>query len=206
MGFASGVLSDLQRRWETQRAQEAEAAKEQRLAAIRAVERSEDRQFTREQFTAQQTAMDKRDERNFGQQKELYELQDRKAAARDERNFAQQRQLAAEGRAASAAEAAAGRAHSEKLAGMRTPAERAPRIESYINEKTGKVLQFNISDPDDVSRLKVWQQTQPVRPYNPPTALDPTDPLTTPAAGARAPAPASLGYNPKTGRLEPAVR
>lgn len=167
LGFAGGFMSEMIRSRESARLLKAEELKEQRLAAIRAEERGEDRAWQREQFIAQQEAMTRRDERNFEQQGAMFEKQDAAAAVRDERNFAQQRQLAAEGRAASSAEAAANRAHAEKLAGMRSPAERAPRLESYINDNTGKVLQFNVADPADVERLKEWQRTQPIKPYSP---------------------------------------
>lgn len=45
MGALAGFLDGLNRNWQTAKAQEAQALKEQRLAEIRAQERSEDREF-----------------------------------------------------------------------------------------------------------------------------------------------------------------
>lgn len=200
MGFVTGALGDVMRRREQSRLEEAEARKEARLAAIRAEERAQDREFTREQFNAQQEAMNTRDERNFEQQKEFFGIQSTEADKRDERNFEQQRQLAAEQRA-----------HAERLAAMRGSGSgsgggsRNPEIKSYINEATGKVVTFDVNNADDLSRLKKWQESQPVRPYYASSARKPPSAQRTQQAAA-APAPATMIYNPKTGRLEPVGR
>lgn len=163
MGFATGALSDVMRRREQRKLEEAQALKEERLAAIRAEERGEDRAFTREQFAAQQEAMNTRDERNYEQQKEFFGMQTEVGDKRDERNFAQQRQLAAEQRS-----------HSEKMLNTRLSAgvddsgranPRAPKPQNYVNEKTGKVVTFDVNDHTQVEALKEWQRTQPVKPY-----------------------------------------
>lgn len=207
MGFVGGVLSDVKNRWETERAQAAEEAKEQRLLAIRQQERGEDRAFTREQFAAQQTAMDKRDERNYEQQTEFFEKQEGAASKRDERNFGQQRQLAAEARDASAAENAANRAHSEKLAGMRTPAEKSPRIQSFVGESSKRTVNLDMNNPRHVQALQDWQRKESVRPA---AAVgqyeEPETEVGAGAAGARSPASPTMVYNPKTKRLEPVAR
>ena len=87
MGFVAGALGDIQRRWETRRAEEAEARKEARLAAIRAQERSEDRAANKEMFDAQQAAINARDERSNEWQREFYKIQQEDATKREERNF-----------------------------------------------------------------------------------------------------------------------
>lgn len=63
MGFAAGALGATQRYFETQRAQEAERLKEERLAAIRASERAEDRAFQTAETDRQIAAQEARDER-----------------------------------------------------------------------------------------------------------------------------------------------
>lgn len=77
MGFAAGALGATQRYFETQRAQEAERLKEERLAAIRASERAEDRAFQIAQTDRTIAAQDSRDQRTIEAQ-----------TARDEREAA----------------------------------------------------------------------------------------------------------------------
>lgn len=205
MGFVTGALSDVMKRREQTRLEEAEARKEARLAAIRAEERNEDRAFSREQFNAQQEALNARDERNFDQQKEYFGMSTAEADKRDERNFAQQRQLAAEQRAASAAEAAAGRKHSEKLAGMRSPQERAPKIEAFVGERSGRTVNFDLNQPKHVAALQKWQQTESVRPAAAAGVAQPDyGQMGQPAA--RAPRGADMVWDAKAGRLVPASR
>lgn len=210
MGFVTGALSDVVQRRSQQRLQEAEARKEARLAAIRAQERGEDRAFTREQFAAQQEAMNTRDERNFEQQKEFFGVQTEQADKRDERNFAQQRQLAAEQRA-----------HAERMANMRGGSERAPNIETFVGPD-GKAYNFDINNPQDIARFRHMSQNVGLIPYyasaqgegRPKAHAAPSGPDfsnvrgtpgATPVRSAPSqPAPAApvLRYNPKTGRVE----
>lgn len=68
MGFAAGALGATQRYFETQRAQEAERLKEERLAAIRASERAEDRAFQTAETDRQIAAQESRDERTIAAQ------------------------------------------------------------------------------------------------------------------------------------------
>lgn len=81
IGFAEGFARTLQSAYQTKAAQEAELAKEQRLAAIRAAERGEDRAFQSQMTERQLAAQEARDARMAEQQ-----------AQRDERVFAQQTQ------------------------------------------------------------------------------------------------------------------
>lgn len=131
MGFVTGALTDVVKRREQSRMEEAEARKEARLAAIRAQERREDRDFTREQFTAQQAALDARDERNFGQQKEFFDIQNKAANERDERNFRQQRELAAEQRT-----------HAERLARITAKSDENDETKArlFVDPKTGTTI------------------------------------------------------------------
>lgn len=99
MGFAAGALQATGRYFETQRAQEAERLKEERLAAIRASERAEDRAFQRETFN----------------------LQSEREMSREERM--QARQLEAEGRAERRAIEAEGRATEKQLRLMEAQGE-----------------------------------------------------------------------------------
>lgn len=206
MGFFQGALSDVMRRREQSRLEEAEARKEARLAAIRAQERNEDREFTLEQFAAQQAALDARDERNFAQQKEFFGIQNEVANARDERNFQQQRQLAAEQRAFTAAEAAKSRATAQARSGGgssgsgKTP---APKFQAFVGERSGRTNNLNMNDPRHVDALLKWQQTESVRPASPsgqimdeeaiPGAPAPARQRILMPSGARPPAPASSG-------------
>lgn len=137
MGFVTGALGDVLKRREQTRMEEAEALKEARLAAIRAQERGEDRAFTREQFEAQQAAMNARDERNFAQQKEFFAEQTAVAEKRDERNFAQQRQLTQEQRGFAASEAEKARAHAERVASGDSKESEA-RL--FVDPKTGTTI------------------------------------------------------------------
>lgn len=148
MGFVGGVLSDVQRRWQTKRAEEAEARKEARLAEIRAVERGEDRAASREMFDAQQASLDKRDERNFEQQKEI--LGETQTFAR-EQSQAEMAARAAD-RAAARGDAAAARAESRadrQAARGEAAAERAAARDDksdtnketiFYNPKTGATV------------------------------------------------------------------
>lgn len=154
MGFVSGALQDVVRTRERQRLEEADARKEARLASIRAQERGEDREWTREQFAAQQAALDKRDDKNFGQQKEMYGIQSAEADKRDERNFAQQRQLAGESRA-----------HAERLASGRSAPSRAPNIETYL-DADGRAHNFDVNDAADLQRFKRLNQSSGLVPYS----------------------------------------
>lgn len=81
IGFAEGFARTLQSAYQTKAAQEAEVAKEQRLAAIRAQERGEDRAFQSQMTERQLAAQEARDARMAEQQ-----------AQRDERTFSQQTQ------------------------------------------------------------------------------------------------------------------
>lgn len=74
LGFAGGALAGAQNFFQTKAAQEAEALREQRLAAIRAEERGQDRQFQRETMTEQNAMQAARDQTLAEQQ-----------AARDDR-------------------------------------------------------------------------------------------------------------------------
>jgi hypothetical protein len=63
LGFAVGAGTAAQSFYQTKAAQEAEALREQRLAAIRAEERGQDRQFQRETMAEQNKYQTGRDER-----------------------------------------------------------------------------------------------------------------------------------------------
>lgn len=62
LGFAGGALAGAQTFFQTKAAQEAEALREQRLAAIRAEERGQDRQFAKEAQAEQNAYQTARDE------------------------------------------------------------------------------------------------------------------------------------------------
>lgn len=96
MGFAAGALGATQRYFETQRAQEAERLKEERLAAIRASERAEDRAFQRETFELQSEREMSREERMQQRQIEAESRAESRAIEGETRAEARQRRLLAE--------------------------------------------------------------------------------------------------------------
>ena len=167
MGFMTGALGDVMRRREQARLEEAEARKEARLAAIRAEERNQE----------------------FAQRRELteYELGERKAMATDERTSretmtreeiaARERISAADNNARAADRAAAredravARAESREDRKLAREASReqtrAPRMESFVGEKSGRTVNFNVNDPRHMKALEQWQRAESVRPAAP---------------------------------------
>lgn len=122
MGFALGALKGASDFYQTQRAQEAERLKEERLAAVRARERGEDRAFQRETLQMQQSAQTERDERTLSAQ-----------AERDARQEAARlKEIEMQGRNQQAYAAA-----------MRTP-DRPQRVLMDIG---GKVVAVSMDDP-----------------------------------------------------------
>lgn len=185
MGFVGGVLTDVKNRWETKRAQEAEAAKEARLAAIRAEERKQE----------------------FAQRKELteYEMGERKALAAQEmagrkelteievgsREKMTNAELAARAadRAARERESAADRA--TRLATARIGAggsekDKPVKMESFVGEKSGRVVNLDMNRPADVQALREWQRKEGVRPAAAAGPADPVDLAAGPAGAPRA--------------------
>lgn len=90
MGGALGALQGAQQFFQTQRAQEAERLKEERLAAIRASERAEDRAFQTEQTNRTLMAQAERDDRLNAAQLARDERQAEIQAERDKRAAATQ--------------------------------------------------------------------------------------------------------------------
>lgn len=162
MGFVAGALGDIQRRWETRRAEEAEARKEARLAAIRAQERSEDRAANKEMFDAQQAAINARDERNHEQQREFYTIQLENEAKRDERNFKQSLALQdrADARAAATAERSAARQEASALRAEQRAIAREKEKDSaasqFIEPSSGRIY----NKPSGVDTIAFLQAMQ----------------------------------------------
>lgn len=207
MGFATGALSDVLRRREQSRMEEAQALKEERLAAIRAQERGEDRAFSREQFEASKIA--RTEDRAADREFRVEDREDTQSFTQDQRaRDAAERSKDRESARATQLEAARISASARSSGGGSGGRERKPDIKSYVNEATGKVGTFDVNNPDDLKRLKTWQQTSPVRPYykssdtgggyappsqSPPPQAARGDMMSAPAA----PAPVSQG--PKIG-------
>ena len=93
MGGALGALQGVQSFYQTQRAQEAERLKEERLAAIRAQERGEDRAFQRETFDLQAERELSREDRLTDRQMRAEERAEERAARDRAAQFENQRQL-----------------------------------------------------------------------------------------------------------------
>ncbi len=96
MGFALGALKGTSDFYQTQRAQEAERLKEERLAETRARERGEDRAFQRETFSMQADREMSREERAAGRQLESEKRAEERAARDRAAQFENQRRLMAE--------------------------------------------------------------------------------------------------------------
>lgn len=111
MGFVAGALQGFQ----TALAQQAAQQREERLQAIRAQERAEDRQFTIEQFERQQEALSAREAREA----------ERRAAERAEDRAFQTETRAAD-REFQAEQARLQRAAQERIAGMRPEPREQP--------------------------------------------------------------------------------
>lgn len=83
LGFAIGAGTAAQSFYQTKAAQEAEALREQRLAAIRAEERGQDQQFQREQTQTALAAQSARDDKIAQQQAERDAAQAEQTKKRD---------------------------------------------------------------------------------------------------------------------------
>jgi hypothetical protein len=143
MGFVSGALTDVVKRHSQARLEEAEARKEQRLAAIRSEERAQD----------------------YAQRRELTQLElgERRAMAAEElagrtalteKEIASRERITAADNAARAAEGAADRKSRERVASMgtRPPREPSANLETYIDDG-GKPYTFNTNDPASVQQF-----------------------------------------------------
>lgn len=197
MGFMQGALSDVMRRREQTRLEEAEARKEARLAAIRAEERNQE----------------------FAQRRELteYEMGERKALAADERTSretmtreeiaARERISAADNaaraadRAAAREDRAAARAEAREDRKAAREASRAPNIKSFVG-KSGRVVNLDMNDPMGQRALAEWQQKESVRPYygaNDSAPVEDGDPMGPPSPQRGV----DMRWDAKSGKLVP---
>ncbi len=160
MGFFQGALSDVMKRREQTRMEEAEARKEARLAAIRKEERDQD--------FAQREALTK------------YELGERRAlaayeiAAREKltgMEIGSREKISAADNAArlqANREDNAARIKAQKVAAGSGggSSERAPKVVTYRGDKSGKVLNLDINNPKHHDALMTWQRTENVIPMS----------------------------------------
>lgn len=184
MGFASGVLSDLQRRWETQRAQEAEIAKEQRLAAIRSAERAEDNELATGRIKLTDSLERSRQEDTQAHAIALSDKQNAAQLARDRANDAAANARLAISEGGANARHGSSLAESRKVREAVVPEHMKERL--FIDPKTN----ITIPKPEGVSDAEFVKQMQlrhkrNIVPYSPGLMGQPLDPLTTPTAGAQ---------------------
>lgn len=187
MGFASGVLSDLQRRWETQRAQEAEIAKEQRLAAIRSAERAEDNELATGRIKLTDSLERSRQEDAQAHATTLSDKQIAAQLARDKANDAAANTRLAISEGGANARHGSSLAESRKVREAVVPEHMKERL--FIDPKTNLTIPKpeGVSDAEFVKQMQLRHKRNIV-PYSPGLMgepPDPTDPLTTPAVGAK---------------------
>lgn len=187
MGFASGVLSDLQRRWETQRAQEAEIAKEQRLAAIRSAERAEDNELATGRIKLTDSLERSRQEDAQAHATTLSDKQIAAQLARDKANDAAANTRLAISEGGANARHESSLAESRKVREAVVPEHMKERL--FIDPKTNLTIPKpeGVSDAEFVKQMQLRHKRNIV-PYSPGLMgepPDPTDPLTTPAVGAK---------------------
>lgn len=194
MGFAQGALADVMKRREQARLEEAEARKEARLAAIRAQERSEDHAYRKELTQYELGERRAMQTEELGARRELTTLE---IDARERINAADNASRAAD-RAAAREDRAAARAEARE---DRKAQSRAPKLESYVGERSGRTVNFNVNDPNDVRALREWQRVESVRPAAAAGIAKPDD---APGMMGAPPRAADLRFDPKTGRLVPA--
>lgn len=169
MGFVAGALGDIQRRWETRRAEEAEARKEARLAAIRAEERSQDYAIRKDLAEQELSARAAITEKELAARKEMQteEIESRKSISAADN--AARVQLAREERAARIEAARISAAGSGRGDGSSTS------MKTYRGEKSGRTINLDMNDPNDVAALKKWQRSESVMPFSP-SLMDVEDP------------------------------
>lgn len=187
MGFASGVLSDLQRRWETQRAQEAEIAKEKRLAAIRSAERAEDNELATGRIKLTDSLERSRQEDAQAHATTLSDKQIAAQLARDKANDAAANTRLAISEGGANARHESSLAESRKVREAVVPEHMKERL--FIDPKTNLTIPKpeGVSDAEFVKQMQLRHKRNIV-PYSPGLMgepPDPTDPLTTPAVGAK---------------------
>lgn len=153
MGFFQGALSDVMKRREQTRMEEAEARKEARLAAIRKEERDQD--------FAQREALTK------------YELAAREKltgmeiGSREKISAADNAARLQASREDNAARIKAQQISASASSGGRGGAsERAPKVVTYRGDKSGKVLNLDINNPKHHDALMTWQRTENVIPMS----------------------------------------
>ena len=202
MGFVAGALGDIQRRWETRRAEEAEARKEARLAAIRAEERSQDYAIRKDLAEQELSARAAILEKELAVRKEMQteEIESRKSISAAEN--AARMQIAREERAARIEAARISASGSGQREG------RSASMKTYRGEKSGRTVNLDMNDPKDVATLKNWQRSESVLPFSP-ALMDVEDPADDGGGrpyGPRTqpPAQSSFAYDfvkyPKTGK------
>jgi hypothetical protein len=129
LGFAAGALKGVSEHFRTKQMLEAEALKEQRLAAIRAEDRQATQTFQRELLSEQTAAQTARDEKLAGYQTE------RDAAQKEQREAELRMQLAGQ----------------REIAGM--PARSAPRdVLVEVPDKDGKMVLRSVPENDPTLR------------------------------------------------------
>lgn len=195
MGFVTGALSDVMKRREQTRLEEAEARKEARLAAIRSEERIQDDALATERIKLTDTLTSTREAANDTRQQDQTRLQYRLMGDNQSASDARQAAEGNKNRAVQWAQVENGRRQG-----------RAPNIETFVDD-SGKAYNFNLNDPAALEKFNALSEKTSLRPYrvtadrydNPSPSVQPAAPSKTKDSGLQALAEARAAV--ATGRI-----